>query len=227
MAIKVLLVEDEENIRQFTKINLEREGFEIFEAESGEEGLKLAKENKIHAAVLDVMLPGIDGYEVCRSLREDYPELAIVMLTAKTQDTDKINGLEKGADDYMSKPFNPRELVLRLKSVLRRTNVEEDSQTIEDDTFKLDLYARTFLKNNKEINLTPTEYNIVKLLMENSGKAISRNELMDKAWGEDFVGDAKIVDVNIRRLRSKIEDDSNHPKYILTVWGVGYKWHKE
>lgn len=178
-------------------------------------------------AVLDVMLPGIDGYEVCRQLRQDYPTIAIIMLTAKTQDTDKINGLEKGADDYMSKPFNPRELVLRIKAVLRRTDVEEDSQTIDDGTFKLDLYSRSFSKNGKEITLTPTEYNIVKLLMENPGKAISRNELMDKAWGENFVGDAKIVDVNIRRLRSKIEDDSNNPKYILTVWGVGYKWHKE
>ncbi len=225
MGVKVLLVEDEDNIRQFTKINLVREGFEIIEAESGEKGVELAEKHNPDVAVLDIMLPGIDGFEVCKILRRKYPNIVIIMLTAKTQDTDKIEGLERGADDYLTKPFNPRELILRIKSVLRRTNTEaENDQIIQDSTFKLDMYSRSFYKNGKEITLTPTELNIIKLLMENPGKAITRDELMDKAWGKDFIGDAKIVDVNMRRLRSKIEEDSTHPKYIVTVWGVGYRW---
>lgn len=228
MSIKVLLVEDEDNIRQFTKINLAREGFEILEAESGEKGVELAELNKPDVAVLDIMLPGIDGFEVCKILRNKFPDIVIIMLTAKTQDNDKIEGLERGADDYLTKPFNPRELILRIKSVLRRSpQKQNNSQIIEDETFKLDMYSRNFYKNGKEITLTPTELNIIKLLMQNPGKAITRDELMDKAWGEDFIGDAKIVDVNMRRLRSKIEEDSTHPKYIVTVWGVGYRWENK
>ncbi len=228
MSIKVLLVEDEDNIRQFTKINLAREGFEILEAESGEKGVELAELNKPDVAVLDIMLPGIDGFEVCKILRNKFPNIVIIMLTAKTQDNDKIEGLERGADDYLTKPFNPRELILRIKSVLRRSpQKQNNSQIIEDEIFKLDMYSRTFYKNGKEITLTPTELNIIKLLMQNPGKAITRDELMDKAWGEDFIGDAKIVDVNMRRLRSKIEEDSTHPKYIVTVWGVGYRWENK
>lgn len=228
MSIKVLLVEDEDNIRQFTKINLAREGFEILEAESGEKGVELAELNKPDVAVLDIMLPGIDGFEVCKILRNKFPDIVIIMLTAKTQDNDKIEGLERGADDYLTKPFNPCELILRIKSVLRRSpQKQNNSQIIEDETFKLDMYSRTFYKNGKEITLTPTELNIIKLLMQNPGKAITRDELMDKAWGEDFIGDAKIVDVNMRRLRSKIEEDSTHPKYIVTVWGVGYRWENK
>ena len=228
MSIKVLLVEDEDNIRQFTKINLSREGFEILEAESGEKGVELAELNKPDVAVLDIMLPGIDGFEVCKILRNKFPDIVIIMLTAKTQDNDKIEGLERGADDYLTKPFNPRELILRIKSVLRRSpQKQNNSQIIEDEAFKLDMYSRTFYKNGKEITLTPTELNIIKLLMQNPGKAITRDELMDKAWGEDFIGDAKIVDVNMRRLRSKIEEDSTHPKYIVTVWGVGYRWENK
>ena len=228
MSIKVLLVEDEDNIRQFTKINLSREGFEILEAESGEKGVELAELNKPDVAVLDIMLPGIGGFEVCKILRNKFPDIVIIMLTAKTQDNDKIEGLERGADDYLTKPFNPRELIRRIKSVLRRSpQTQNNSQIIEDETFKLDMYSRTFYKNGKEITLTPTELNIIKLLMQNPGKAITRDELMDKAWGEDFIGDAKIVDVNMRRFRSKIEEDSTHPKYIVTVWGVGYRWENK
>ena len=225
MSIKVLLVEDEDNIRQFTKINLAREGFEILEAESGEKGVELAELNKPDVAVLDIMLPGIDGFEVCKILRNKFPNIVIIMLTAKTQDNDKIEGLERGADDYLTKPFNPRELILRIKSVLRRSpQKQNNSQIIEDETFKLDMYSRTFYKNGKEITLTPTELNIIKLLMQNPGKAITRDELMDKAWGEDFIGDAKIVDVNMRRLRSKIESKDDGVKYIKTIYGIGYMW---
>ncbi|MDU1833224.1 MAG: response regulator, partial [Finegoldia magna] len=144
MSIKVLLVEDEDNIRQFTKINLAREGFEILEAESGEKGVELAELNKPDVAVLDIMLPGIDGFEVCKILRNKFPNIVIIMLTAKTQDNDKIEGLERGADDYLTKPFNPRELILRIKSVLRRSPQKQNNgQIIEDETFKLDMYSRT------------------------------------------------------------------------------------
>ena len=225
---KILLIEDEEHIRKFVKISLKREGFQVIEAETGELGIEEVAKESPDIVILDIMLPGIDGFEVCKILRNKFPNIVIIMLTAKTQDNDKIEGLERGADDYLTKPFNPRELILRIKSVLRRSpQKQNNSQIIEDDTFKLDMYSRTFYKNGKEITLTPTELNIIKLLMKNPGKAITRDELMDKAWGEDFIGDAKIVDVNMRRLRSKIEEDSTHPKYIVTVWGVGYRWENK
>ena len=148
------------------------------------------------------------------------------MLTAKSQDIDKIMGLEYGTDDYMVKPFNPIELVLRVKSLLRRIyyNKDEDENTIIEEPFKMDKYSRKFYKDGKEIELTPTEYSIIKLFIENPGKAFSRDEILNMVWGYDFMGDSKIVDVNVRRLRSKIEDDASNPQYIETVWGVGYRW---
>lgn len=230
MANIVLIVEDEENIRKFTKINLEREGFTVLEAESGEKGVELALEFHPDVAILDLMLPGIDGYEVCQILREKAPQIGIIMLTAKTQEEDKIRGLEKGADDYMSKPFNPKELALRLKSLIRRLDKPELNKKrdlIIDDPFKIDTYSRTFYKNDQEVDLTPTELSLATLFMKNPGKCFSRNELLDMTWGTDYRGADKIVDVNIRRLRAKIEDDPGSPKYIETVWGVGYRWNKD
>lgn len=230
MANVVLIVEDEENIRKFTKINLEREGFTVLEAESGEKGVELALEFRPDVAILDLMLPGIDGYEVCQILREKAPQIGVIMLTAKTQEEDKIRGLEKGADDYMSKPFNPKELALRLKSLIRRLDKPELNKKrdlIVDDPFKIDTYSRTFYKNDQEVDLTPTELSLATLFMKNPGKCFSRNELLDMTWGTDYRGADKIVDVNIRRLRAKIEDDPGNPKYIETVWGVGYRWNKD
>lgn len=226
---KILIVEDEESIRKFIKINLERNDFIVLEAATGEEGLKKAREGKIDIVVLDIMLPGIDGYEVCEILRREYPAIGVIMLTAKSQDVDKIMGLEYGTDDYMVKPFNPMELVLRIKSLLRRmeiTKVEEDENFIIYGPYKIDIYSRRFYKNDKEIELTPTEYAIMKIFIENPGKAFKRDEILNWVWGYDFFGDSKIVDVNIRRLRSKIEDNPSKPKYIQTVWGVGYRWQK-
>lgn len=226
MAYKVLVVEDEDSIRKFVKINLEREGFDVFEAGSGEEGLEIAENNDIDIVILDLMLPGIDGYEVCKRLRDQSEELGIIMLTAKSQDLDKIMGLEFGTDDYMTKPFNPMELVLRVKSLAKRI----DNDLVDDDRlllykpFKIDVYSRKFYKDDKEIVLTPTEFQIAKLFMENAGKAFRRDEILNIVWGYDFMGDSKIVDVNIRRLRSKIEEDSSNPEYIETIWGVGYRW---
>ncbi|NMB27425.1 MAG: response regulator transcription factor [Tissierellia bacterium] len=223
---KVLIVEDEEHIRKFIKVNLEKSGFIAIEADTGEKGLEIVKDESIDIVILDIMLPGIDGFQVCKRLREQFSTIGIIMLTAKSQDIDKIMGLEYGTDDYMVKPFNPKELVLRVKSLLRRmeTTKEDDLNIIVDGLFKVDKYSRKFYKGNEEIELTPTEYSIMKLFIENPGKAFNRDEILNAVWGYDFVGDSKIVDVNIRRLRSKIENDPSEPYYIETVWGIGYRW---
>lgn len=225
----ILVVEDEEPIRKFIKINLERNGFEVLEAGTGEKGLELAREREVDLVVLDIMLPGIDGFETCKILREEHPNIGIIMLTAKSQDIDKIMGLEYGTDDYMVKPFNPMELVLRIRSLIRRIDPDdniENENFILNGPFKMDIYSRRFFKDDIEIELTPTEFSIIKLFIENPGKAFSRDEILNTIWGYDFVGDSKIVDVNIRRIRSKIEDNSRNPKYIETIWGVGYRWTK-
>ena len=227
MDTKILLVEDEENIRKFIKINLEREGYKVIEAGTGELGIELAVSENPLLVVLDIMLPGIDGYEVCKVLRKEIPNIGIIMLTAKTQENDKILGLEQGADDYLSKPFNPKELVLRIKSLIRRLEKPIESKILEQGPFKLDLYSKVLKKDDKFIELTPTELSIITLFMKNPGRAFTRNELLDLNWGKDFVGDTKIVDVNIRRLRSKIESNPGKPDYLETVWGTGYRWRKD
>ena len=220
---KILLVEDEESIRGFLKINLQRNNFNVIEAASGEEGLELAKKEKPKIAILDVMLPGIDGFIVCSELRRNFPEMGIIMLTAKGQDMDKIMGLEYGADDYIIKPFNPLEVVLRVKALLRRVG-EDDKEKLQLGEFLIDIYSQKILKNNCEIDVTPKEYLLMKIFLENTNKAFSRDELLDLVWGKNYFGDAKIIDVNIRRLRAKIEDKPSEPKYIETVWGIGYRW---
>lgn len=226
LKTKVLLVEDEESIRKFVKINLEREGYTIFEAGSGEEGIEIARSELPDIVVLDIMLPGIDGFEVCKTLRGEFPSLGIIMLTAKAEDYDKIMGLQYGTDDYLTKPFNPTELTLRIKSIERRLEIgeENESNLITDPPFKIDSYSRKFYKDDVELELTPTEYQIIKIFMTNPGKAMTRNEILKLVWGDDFLGDSKIVDVNIRRLRSKIETNPAKPDYIETVWGTGYRW---
>ena len=225
---KILLVEDEESIRSFLKINLERNSFQVIEAGTGEEGIEKALLEKPEIIILDVMLPGIDGFQVCSRLRKEFPNVGIIMLTAKGQDMDKIMGLEFGADDYIIKPFNPLEVVLRVKAILRRIGISEDESSNKNKLmggpFIIDLYSQKLLKNNKEIDVTPKEYMLMKLFIENPNKAFTRDELLNLIWGYNFFGDPKIIDVNIRRLRSKIEDDSSNPQYIETVWGIGYRW---
>ncbi|WP_426349673.1 response regulator transcription factor [Alloiococcus sp. CFN-8] len=226
---KILLVEDESSIRGFLKINFERSGFKVLEAESGEEGLRIAALEKPQVAILDVMLPGIDGFKVCQELRKMFTSIGIMMLTAKAQDLDKIMGLEYGADDYVVKPFNPMEVTLRVKALIRRLEAEQEEiegDIIESPPFKLDTYSQKLYKDNIEISVTPKEYMIMKIFTENPGKAFSRDELLNLAWGYNFVGDPKIVDVNIRRLRSKIEENPSDPTYIETIWGTGYRWRK-
>ena len=220
---KILLVEDEESIRAFLKINLQRNNLQVIEASTGEEGFKLANIENPKIAVLDVMLPGIDGFKVCNKLRSEFPDMGIIMLTAKGQDMDKIMGLEYGADDYIVKPFNPLEVVLRIKALLRRLG-DEDKDKLELGPFLIDLYSQKVLKDNIEIDVTPKEYLLMKIFLENPNKAFTRDELLDLVWGENYFGDAKIIDVNIRRLRAKIEDNASDPKYIETIWGIGYRW---
>lgn len=226
MEKTILIVEDEESIRKFIKINLEKTGFLVKESETGEKGIEIARNENIDIVVLDIMLPGMDGFETCKVLRDEFPDLGIIMLTAKSQDVDKIMGLEYGTDDYMTKPFNPMELVLRVKSLARRMEKAEESDDVilAFGPFRINKYSREFFKDNLEMDLTPTEYQIIKLFMENPGRAFKRDEILNLVWGHDFVGDSKIVDVNIRRLRSKIENDPGNPQFIETVWGLGYRW---
>ena len=227
--MKILLVEDEESIRGFLRINFQRENFQVIECESGEEGVRKALIEKPDIAILDFMLPGMNGFEVCQKLRESFPRMGIIMLTAKGEDMDKIMGLQFGADDYVLKPFNPLEITLRVKALIRRLegiNEENNSACIEVDNFKLDLYSQSLYKENVEIDVTPKEFLLMKIFMQNPGKAFTRDELLNLVWGIDFFGDPKIVDVNIRRLRSKIEENSSKPKYIETVWGTGYRWKR-
>lgn len=221
---RVLLVEDEESIRRFTKVNLTRAGFDVLEAGSGEEGVEIARNQTVHIVILDIMLPGMSGYEVASILRAEEPNIGIIMLTAKTQDVDKILGLESGADDYMVKPFNPKELVLRIESLKRRVISEDDEkEVIESAPFRMDFYSRSFYKDNRVIDLTPTEFSLMHLFLTNPDRAFSRSELLEAVWGKEYMGETKIVDVNIRRLRAKVEDNPSKPKYLETVWGVGYR----
>lgn len=225
VRVKVLIVEDEASIRKFIAINLERSGFDVLEADTGEKALEMAAACKPGIMVLDVMLPGIDGFEVCKRLREEMPELIIIMLTARGQDTDKITGLEIGADDYMVKPFNPRELTARIGTILRRTERKQsDDTTLSYKNLLMDLNSQKFFKDDAEVELTPTEFSVLKLFMSNVGRALSRNELFNTVWGKNYFGDLKTLDVYIRRLREKIEEDPSKPRYIETVWGYGYRW---
>ena len=225
---KILIVDDDENICEVIKMYLETTGYNVKVAHDG----KAAKEEFVNFSpnlvVLDMMLPGIDGMEVLKWIRKD-SNVPVIMLTAKGEDMDKIMGLQFGADDYVLKPFNPLEITLRVKALIRRLegiNEENNSDCIEVDNFKLDLYSQSLYKENVEIDVTPKEFLLMKIFMQNPGKAFTRDELLNLVWGIDFFGDPKIVDVNIRRLRSKIEENSSKPKYIETVWGTGYRWKR-
>ena len=227
---KVLILDDEDSIRQFMKINLEYQGYQTVESASGEEAIKVFEQENPAVAILDVMLPGISGFEVCQTIREKSPKTGIIMVSAKSQDIDKILGLERGADDYIIKPFNPQELILRVRSLMRRVNLSSvekqtsNSKNITDGPFTLNLYSKAFYKEDTEIDVTPTEFAILKNFIQNKGKAMTRDEIMEATWGENYSNDTKIVDVNIRRIRAKIEEDPAKPQFIETVWGTGYRW---
>lgn len=228
MQCNVLVLEDQVDIREFVVINIKRAGYKVFEAGTGEEALIIFANNKIDIAVLDVMLPGINGYEVCKKIRDTNKYMGIIMLTAKSQEQDKITGLISGADDYMVKPFSPKELVARIDSLNRRVSLlrEDDTSKYEAGPFVIDFENRQIFKEGEEIDLTQLEFSIVSTLVKNEGKPLSREFILDNVWGENFFGSFKIVDVNIRRLRQKLEYDASNPEYIITVWGLGYKWKK-
>ena len=224
---KVLILEDELNIRSFVVINLKRAGYQAIEAGTGQEALDKLRDNPdIGVAILDIMLPDIDGFEVCRRIRATSKQIGIIMLTARTQEMDKITGLMTGADDYVTKPFSPAELTARIYALYRRIGGSQDveSELLTQGPFVMNTRSHTLEKNGTRIRLTQVEYAILKLFMQNSGRALSREEILSAVWGREYEGELKIVDVNIRRLRIKIEDDTTNPTYINTVWGFGYKW---
>lgn len=231
MAYRVLICEDEDAIREFVIINLKRSGYEAFGCDSGEAALKTFEEQNgnFDIALLDVMLPGIDGFEVCRRLRAQSSSLGIIMLTAKTQETDKVGGLMIGADDYVTKPFSPSELLARIDALLRRIGAQskasgEQAEVIKSGPFELNTKSRMLYKDGEIVELTQIEYQIILFFLKNSGTALKRSEILNGVWTDGHDGEEKIVDVNIRRLRMKIEKDPSEPEFIRTVWGYGYKW---
>ena len=229
---RILVVEDEDVIRDFEVINLKRAGSEVVDVPTGEEAIQVFERNPTHfdVAVLDVMMPGMDGFEVCRRIREKNSSIGIIMLTAKSQEMDKVNGLMIGADDYVTKPFSPSELVARVDALHRRVTVAAEKaqapapSELKSGPFVLNMKSRTVSKNGRVLELTQVEYQILEYFFNNPNTALGRQDILNKVWGEGYFGDIKIVDVNIRRLRMKLEDAPSKPEFLLTVWGFGYKW---
>ena len=228
---KVLVVEDEASIRELIALNLQMAGWEVLEAENGERGLRrLKEEGPCDAAVLDVMLPGIDGFSLCESIRRDDQNIGIIIISAKGLEEDKIRGLSIGADDYMTKPFSVSELLARIEALCRRVNRGKNQPAAKETRlvsgkFVLDEASRILYKGETPIDLTQVEFQIMELFFRNQGTALVREKILEGVWGPGYFGDVKIVDVNIRRLRMKIEDEPSSPKHILTVWGYGYRWN--
>lgn len=229
----ILVAEDEQAIREFVVINLKRAGYETREAANGEDALAVYDREGagIDVAVLDIMMPGqFDGLAVCKELRRRSGSIGIILLTAKTQEMDKVSGLMMGADDYVTKPFSPSELVARVDAVYRRVALEQSKESpgfrdeIRSGDFVLSLRNRTLLKEGTPVELTQVEFQIMEYFFSNPGTALDRTDILKHVWGDAYFGEEKIVDVNIRRLRMKVEDEPSNPKHIVTVWGLGYKW---
>ena len=230
---RILIVEDETAIREFEAINLKRVGYDVTEAGSGEEALDIYDSDLegFDIALLDISMPGMDGFTLCKELRQRNETLGIIMLTARTQEMDKISGLMLGADDYITKPFSPAELLARVDSLYRRVEMHNkkaapvQSDDIAVGDFILNLRRRTLVKNGKNIELTQVEFQMVEYFFTNPDVALDRTDILNKVWGTNYYGEEKIVDVNIRRLRKKVEDDPSNPQHLITVWGMGYKWN--
>ncbi|HZK20772.1 MAG TPA: response regulator transcription factor [Oscillospiraceae bacterium] len=227
----VLIAEDEASIREVIAITLKRGGYNVTEAENGEEALRIYNSSKsFDVVLLDIMMPVMDGLKVCKKLREQSRNIGIIMLTAKTQEMDKVSGLLMGADDYITKPFSPSELMARVDAVYRRVSMNETSKEAENSDvitlkpFELNLRNRTLSKNGEHIELTQVEFQIIEYFFTNPGKPLERNKILENVWGASYYGDEKVVDVNIRRLRMKIEDSPSEPRHLVTIWGYGYKW---
>ena len=231
---RILIAEDEKSIRELVVFNLKRSGYDAVEAEDGAAALKIYDEynGNFDIALLDIMMPNVDGLEVCKQLRKKSSTLGIILLTAKTQEMDKVTGLLAGADDYVTKPFSPAELMARIDSVYRRVTLNREfagksrdrSYVIELGEFALNLRNRTLTKSGKVIELTQVEFQIMEFFFAQPNTALERNAILYHVWGDSYYGDEKVVDVNIRRLRMKLEDDPSNPKHLTTIWGVGYKW---
>ena len=230
---KILVVEDEDAIREVVALNLRLAGYEVTEAASAEQALAVFSPSAgFDVAVLDIMLPGMNGFSLCETIRRDSASIGIIMLSAKTLETDKIKGLSIGADDYMTKPFSVSELLARVEALVRRVGRQGASSAAPEPdgrmvsgVFVLDQISRVLYKNGTPIDLTQVEFQIMELFFANPGVALVREKILEGVWGENYFGDVKIVDVNIRRLRMKIEDEPSAPKHILTVWGYGYRWN--
>ncbi|MGY0372151.1 response regulator transcription factor [Clostridium sp. JNZ J1-5] len=224
---KILIVDDEDHIRELIKFNLEKNGYRAICAEDGVEALKLAKKELPQLILLDVMLPGMDGYDVCKEIRKDnnISNTPIIMITAKSEELDKILGLELGADDYMTKPFSVRELIARTKAVLRRTKPQSIEKVYKFGNIAIDFEKHEILKNDEKIDLTLKEFELVEVLIKNKGRVMTRDFLLDKVWGYEYIGETRTVDVHIRHLRKKIEDDDKNPKFIETIRGIGYRFN--
>ena len=230
---KILVVEDEDAIREVVALNLRLAGYEVTEAASAEQALAVFSPSAgFDVAVLDIMLPGMNGFSLCETIRRDSASIGIIMLSAKTLETDKIKGLSIGADDYMTKPFSVSELLARVEALVRRVGRQGASSAAPEPdgrmvsgVFVLDQKSRVLYKNGTPIDLTQVEFQIMELFFANPGVALVREKILEGVWGENYFGDVKIVDVNIRRLRMKIEDEPRAPKHILTVWGYGYRWN--
>ena len=229
----VLIAEDEASIRDFVVINLKRSGYEVIEACDGEEAINKFDEysEQIDVAILDIMMPYVDGLEVCKHIREQSKRVGIIMLTARTQEMDKVTGLMVGADDYVTKPFSPSELMARIDAVYRRVSLTVEDKiekspdsAISINEFVLDLRSHALTKYGEYIELTQVEFQIMEFFLSNPNVALERTEILKFVWGDSYFGDEKVVDVNVHRLRNKIEDDPSQPKHITTVWGIGYKW---
>ncbi|WP_432409330.1 response regulator transcription factor [Wukongibacter sp. M2B1] len=226
--LNILLLEDEDGIRSFIKVNLLREGYNVYEADYGEKALEILKKNKIDIAVLDVLLPDLSGFKVLENIREKDNNIGVIMLTAKSMLEDRIEGLSLGADDYITKPFSPKELILRIQTLGRRVKgSSKEITTLKTKRFTLNLNDRALYKNNIGIDITQTEFEILKYFIENSGAALAKDEILDEIWGINYFGSVNTLDVNISRLRRKIEDNPSKPKHKKTVWGYGYKWEDE
>lgn len=229
---RIMIVEDEAAIREFEAINLKRVGYTVVEAGSGEEALEIYDSDSegFDIALLDISMPGMDGFALCKELRKRSETLGIIMLTARTQEMDKISGLMLGADDYITKPFSPTELLARVDSLYRRVEMHTPKAPAPADDitlgeFVLNLRRRTLLKNGKDIELTQVEFQMIEYFFNNPDTALDRTDILEKVWGSNYFGEEKTVDVNIRRLRMKVEDDPSQPRHLLTVWGMGYKWN--
>lgn len=230
MAKKVLVVDDEKLIVKGIRFSLEQDGMEVDCAYDGEEALNMAKANEYDMILLDIMLPKMDGFEVCQAIRE-FSDMPIVMLTAKGDDMDKILGLDYGADDYITKPFNILEVKARIKAIMRRTagprEKKEVSSIVVKGDLRLDCDSRRLFISGREVNLTAKEFDLLELLVKNENKVYSRENLLGLVWGKDYPGDVRTVDVHVRRLREKIETNPSEPKYVHTKWGVGYYYYQK